>query len=111
MNSDDDMQHLSAPRRPKRPASGAPFSHTAFAFQRIGKKFGTYREVGVARVPPCPHCGAVSNEKVKVFLNRLPLGGFAGGLLLEPTGKPPPQIKPDFPGQTEIDEDEHLPEG
>lgn len=111
-DSDDDMQHFPAPRRPTtKRTETEPFTHTAFAFQRIGKKWGVYREVGVARLPPCPHCGTAYDAKVKAFLNRLPIGGFSGGLLLETSGKAPPQIMPDHPGQAEIDEDVVLPEG
>jgi hypothetical protein len=112
--SDDDTQHFPEtpmPRRPKRPESGAPpFTHTAFAFQRIGKKWGIYREVGTARLPPCPHCGASYTAKIKAFLNRLPVGGFSGGLLFEAAGTPPPQITRDHPGQAEVDEEVLLPE-
>jgi hypothetical protein len=110
MNDDDDLQDLPAPRRPKRPELGEPFTHTTFAYQRIGKKWGKYREVGVARLPPCPHCGAPYAAQAKVFLNRLPLGGFSGGLFIQPAGKPPPQIAQDHPGQAEIDEDVLLPD-
>jgi uncharacterized membrane protein HdeD (DUF308 family) len=39
------------------------------------------------------------------------IGGFSGGVLLETSGKTPPQIVPDHPGQAEIDEDVVLPEG
>jgi hypothetical protein len=109
-NSDDNMQHFPAPRRPKNAEHAEPFTHTAFAFQRIGKKWGVYREVGVARLPPCPHCGTAYGAKVKAFLNRLPIGGFSGGLLLEAAGTSPPQIVPDHPGQAEVDEEVLLPE-
>jgi hypothetical protein len=109
--NDDDMQPFREPRRPKRPESVEPFTHTAFAFQRIGRKYGVYREVGVARPASCPHCGAAYDGKVKVFLNRLPIGGFSGGLLIETNGKAPPQIPPDHSTEREINEDELLPQG
>ena len=111
--SDDNMQafpEAPMPRRPKRPERAEPFTHTAFAFQRIGKKWGVYREVGVARLPPCPHCGAAYGAKARAFLNRLPIGGFSGGLLFDAAGTPPPQIAQDHPGQAEVDEDVLLPE-
>jgi hypothetical protein len=109
MNDDDNFPET--PRRPKRPELGEPFTHGTYAWQRIGKKWGKYIEVGVARLPPCPHCGEPYDAQAKVFLNRLPLGGFNGGLLIEPSGKQPPQLPPDHPGQAEIDEDVLLPQG
>jgi len=98
--------------RPKRPDDRAgSFTHTTFAFRRIGKKFGRYLEVGVARLPPCPHCGAPYTEQSKVFLDRLvAFGGATGGFLLEPNGTAPPRLQRDFPEQTEFDEKEILPE-
>jgi len=111
MTGDDDERHFHAsPTRPRRTDDGAGFTHTTWAFRRIGKKFGRYVEVGVARLPPCEHCGAHPDGKGKVFLDRLPLGGFAGGLLLAPSGTQPPQLKPEHPGQRDFDESEILPE-
>jgi hypothetical protein len=112
-NNDNVRQfpEASLPGRSKRPELGEPFTHTAYAYQRVGKRWGIYREVGVARVPPCPHCGAAYDAKMKVFLNRLPVGGFSGGLLIEAAGTAPPKIAPDHPGQAEVDEDVILPEG
>jgi lipopolysaccharide biosynthesis glycosyltransferase len=46
------------------------FTHTTWAFRRISKKFGRYVEVGVARLPACPNCGAHPTATAKVFLDR-----------------------------------------
>jgi len=99
--------------KPSRPhtGGGAFFSHTVFAFRRIGKKFGRYLECGVARVPPCPHCGAAYTGKAKVFVDRaIAYGGGTGGFLLEPNGTAPPQLERDFPEQPDFDEKAILPE-
>jgi hypothetical protein len=110
-DSNDNVRQFTAIQgSAKRPELGEPFTHAVFAFQRIGKRWGVYRDVGVARLPPCPHCGAAYDAKMKAFLNRLPIGGFSGGLLIEATGTAPPQIAPDHPGQAEVDEDVILPE-
>jgi hypothetical protein len=71
-------------------------THTAFAFRREGKKFGRWLEIGVARVE--------ENGIIKVFLDRLPIGGFTGGVLLSPQGEPPPLPQPQRP--TGDDEEE-----
>ena len=110
MADNDDELPSRTPVRPKRADAGL-FTHTAFAFRRIGKKFGRYLEVGVARLPPCPHCGAPYTEKAKVFVDRLvAFGGSTGGFLIEPNGSQPPRLQRDFPEQTEFDEKEILPE-
>jgi hypothetical protein len=87
------------------------FTHTTWAFRRISKKYGRYVEVGVARLPACPNCGAHPAASAKVFLDRLPLGGFSGGLLLEPHDSAPPELPPEFPDQPDFDEKEMLPDG
>jgi hypothetical protein len=53
--------------------SKAP-THTAFAFKREGRKFGRWLEIGTAR--------AEGAGLIRVFLDRLPIGGFTGGVLL-----------------------------
>ena len=108
----DDKPSARGPVRPNRPDTGGPFTHTSFAYRRIGKKFGRYLDCGVARVPPCEHCGAPFTGKIKIFVDRLiAFGGGTGGFLLEPNGTPPPQIPKDFPEQAEFDENEILPGG
>ena len=65
-------------------------THTAFAFKREGKKFGRWLEVGTARTETA--------GIIKVFLDRTPIGGFTGAVLLSPIGVRPPQPEPQRPG-------------
>jgi hypothetical protein len=106
-DSDPEFQTFAMPRRP---ADLASFTHTTWAFRRISKKFGLYVECGVARLPACPHCGASADADAKVFLDRLPIGGFAGGLLMRAKSEQPPELAPEYPGQGAFDEKEILPE-
>jgi hypothetical protein len=102
---DDDMP---APSRPK-PAADQ-YTHTTFAFRRIGKKYGRYLECGVARAPACEHCGTPFTGKIKVFVDRLiAFGGGTGGFLLEPRNALPPRLPKEFPEQGDFDEKEILP--
>jgi len=73
-------------------------THTAFAFKREGRKFGRWLEIGVAR--------AEESGIIKVFLDRLPIGGFTGGVMLSPIGTEPPlpQPPPRRPGDVEDDD-------
>jgi hypothetical protein len=75
-------------------------THTAWAFKREGRKFGRWLEICVAR--------ADDDGQIRVFLDRLPIGGFTGGVLLSPLGKMPavPEPPPRRPG--DIDEDDPL---
>ena len=60
-------------------------THTAFAYQRIGRKHGRMLEVGSGRID---HDRNVAH----VMMNRQPLGGYTGYVLLLPFGtKPAPQ--------------------
>lgn len=78
-------------------------THTAFAFKREGRKFGRWLEIGVARAegdgPPVP---------IRLFLDRLPIGGFTGGVLLSPIGTVPPVPEPPPRRPGEADEDDPL---
>jgi hypothetical protein len=75
-------------------------THTAFAFKREGRKFGRWLEIGTAR--------AEDAGVVRVFLDRLPIGGFTGGVLLSPLGTVPalPEPPPRRPG--DVDDDDPL---
>lgn len=53
-------------------------THTAYAYRREGRKSGRWLEIGVARAE------AGENGIVRVFLDRLPIGGFSGGVMLTP---------------------------
>jgi hypothetical protein len=70
--------------------SPRPFTHTAFALKREGKKlkFGRWLEIGVARQEG-------SGGAVQVFIDRLPVGGFSGHVYLAPAGAKPPVIEPE----------------
>lgn len=62
-------------------------THTAYAFKREGKKFGRWLEVGKARTE--------QGGFMRVLLDRLPIGGFGGGILLVPLGGQPPAAEDD----------------
>jgi hypothetical protein len=76
---------------------GSP-THTAFAFKREGRKFGRWLEIGVGR--------AEEDGQIRVFLDRLPIGGFTGGVLLSPIGTVPevPPPPPRRPGDNDDDD-------
>jgi hypothetical protein len=61
-------------------------------------KFGRWLEIGVAR--------AEDDGTIRLFLDRLPLGGFTGGVLLSPRGTTPalPEPPPRRPGDVEDDD-------
>jgi hypothetical protein len=75
-------------------------THTAYAFKREGKKFGRMLEVGTGRID-------AERNRVHVFIDRLPVGGFTGYVMLSPIGEPPPvlEAQPQRPGQTDGEED------
>ena len=79
--------------------AGGPPTHTAFAFKRQGRNFGRWLEIGVAR--------AEAGGSIRVFLDRLPIGGFSGGVMLSPIGTVPavPEPPPRRPGQVEEDDE------
>jgi hypothetical protein len=79
--------------------SKAP-THTAFAFKREGRKFGRWLQIGVAR--------AERDGLIRVFLDRLPIGGFTGGVMLSPIGTVPPLPEPPPRRPGEVDEDDPL---
>jgi hypothetical protein len=68
-------------------------THTAYALQRVGRRKGRWLEVGTAQAEP--------GGAMRVALDRLPLGGFSGGLLLLPAGVAPPEVaaEPRRPGE------------
>ena len=79
---------------------GGPPTHTAFAFKREGRKFGRWLEIGVAR--------AEAGGSIRVFLDRLPIGGFSGGVLLSPIGTVPPLPEPPPRRPGDVDDDDPL---
>lgn len=61
-------------------------THTAYAYQCTGKKHGRMLEVGSGRIDP-------DRNVAHVVMNRQPIGGYTGYVLLLPFGvKPTPQI-------------------
>jgi hypothetical protein len=74
-------------------------THTAFAFSRQGKKFGKLLECGSGRIDR-------DNNLVHVFMDRGPITGYTGYIVLSPRGAPPPKVEPpDSAGEAD-DEDE-----
>ena len=76
-----------------------PHTHTAFILKREGKrqKFGRWLECGVGRLD--------KDGTISVFLDRTPVGGFSGHIVLPPVGKkpPPPKPEPHRPGADDDD--------
>jgi hypothetical protein len=59
-------------------------THTVYAYQRLGKKTGKLLEVG---------SGYIDRDRdiAHLFMNRQPIGGYTGYVILSPHGvKPPP---------------------
>ena len=75
-------------------------THTAYGFQRQGRKFGRWLEVGVAR--------ADGDGMIRVFIDRMVVGGFTGGFLLAPVGTEPPLPQPRPRRPEDIDDDDEL---
>lgn len=71
-----------------------PPTHNAYALRRESRLRSRWIEIGHARIE------AESGGVHHVFLDRLPIGGFAGHVYLSPVGvKPPePEPQPDRPG-------------
>ena len=70
-------------------------THSAYAFKRLSKKAGRWIEVGGGRIDK-------EHNIVHVVLDRLPIGGFTGYVMLYPTGATPPLPEPEprRPGAT-----------
>jgi hypothetical protein len=74
-------------------------THTAYAFSRLGKKFGRLLECGKARVDK-------ERNLVHVFMDRTPTTGYTGYIVLSPIGAPPPNAKPPTPDTIENEDGE-----
>jgi hypothetical protein len=72
-------------------------THTAYAFSRQGKKFGRLLECGTGRIDK-------DRNFVHIFMDRGPITGYTGYIVLTPIGEPPPKIEP--PLETGDDEDD-----
>ena len=75
-------------------------THTAFAFSRQGRKFGKLLECGSGRVDR-------QSNLVHVFMDRGPITGYTGYIVLSPIGAAPPEIEP--PTSDEIDDEDDRP--
>ena len=65
-------------------------SHTAFVLRRESRTTARWLEIGTARIEKDGITGAHY-----VYLDRLPIGGFGGRILLQPNGtRPPDQVTP-----------------
>lgn len=77
-----------------------PRTHRAVAYKREGPRmrFGRWLECGNARFeqPSCPNCGAHAEPVTMghVFLDRLPIGGFTGYVMIAPFDLKPPLPTP-----------------
>jgi hypothetical protein len=78
--------------------SKPPPTHTAFALKRETRTRFRYLEVGEAELQPDGRGGGH-----RVYLDRLPVGGFSGYILLHPRGAQPPDPlpEPERPGEEE----------
>jgi len=72
-------------------------THTAYAFSRQGKKFGKLLECGHGRIDKAANIA-------HVFMDRGPITGYTGYIVLSPTGAPPPKVEP--PPFDDEDDDE-----
>jgi hypothetical protein len=73
-------------------------THRAYAFKRTGKKHGRLYECGTARIE-------ADTNLIHVYLDRVPLGGWTGYLMVRPKDSPPPsKLEVDL-----LDEDEEDP--
>jgi len=62
-----------------------PATHTAYVLKRETRTSGRWLEIGTANIQ-----GDAANGGHHIHLDRLPLGGFGGHILLVPTGAKPP---------------------
>ncbi len=78
--------------------SKPPVTHTAYVMNRETRTNGRWLEVGTAKIGADGTTGGHY-----VFLDRLPIGGFGGHILLQPIGVRPPDplAEPGRPGENE----------
>jgi hypothetical protein len=76
-------------------------THTAYALRRESRAISRYIEIGNSDLRArCPHCATeVPVGPQRVYLDRLPIGGFSGDVYLSPVGEQPPNPKPERPGE------------
>ena len=66
-------------------------THTAYALKRESRSVFRWLEIGDARI----ECGTPATHHV--HLDRLPIGGFGGHVILLPIGVAPPSPEPQRP--------------
>jgi hypothetical protein len=64
-------------------------THTAYVLKRETRTTGRWLEIGTAYIESSST--AVSHQ---VYIDRLPVGGFAGHIRLQPVGVKPPDPEP-----------------
>jgi hypothetical protein len=75
------MEETNGPRREQRPSNLA-HTHTVWAYQRTGRKSGRMVECGSGRID-------TDRNIAHVVMNRQPLGGYTGYIVLAPKGAAP----------------------
>jgi hypothetical protein len=75
-------------------------THTAYVLKRETRTSGRWLEIGTAKIRPDGTTGGHY-----VYLDRLPIGGFVGHILLPPIGIQPPDPlpAPERPGEDETE--------
>ena len=66
-------------------------THTAYALKRESRSVFRWLEIGHARVD------TVGQSTQHLHLDRLPIGGFSGHVILVPLGETPPDPQPQRP--------------
>ncbi len=61
-----------------------PATHTAYVLKRETRTSGRWLEIGVANIE-----SDGKNGVHHIYIDRLPVGGFGGNILLQPTGTKP----------------------
>ncbi len=71
-------------------------THTAFVLKRESRTYSRWLEVGEAQLQ-----FDVASESHHIYLDRLPVGGFSGHIVLHPRGTQPPDPlpSPERPGE------------
>jgi hypothetical protein len=67
-------------------------THVAYVLKKETRASGRWLEIGAANIQSDGATGAHH-----VYLDRLPIGGFGGHILLQPVGVKPPDPEPEPP--------------
>jgi hypothetical protein len=79
-------------------ANNPTHTHTAYAFSRQSKKSGRMLECGTGRIDK-------ERNIVHVFMNRTPIIGYTGYIVLTPAGTPAPQALSPAPETADENQD------